>query len=106
MGKWRFACAVLAAALCCSLTGNVHAQEARKAVFKRAPAYPDIAKKMSLTGTVKVEITVGPDGKVKHTNVIGGHPVLVGPAVEAVKSWEYEPAKTETTVIVQFDFRP
>ena len=29
---------------------------------------------MNLVGTVKVEIVIGPDGKVKNTNVIGGHP--------------------------------
>jgi outer membrane biosynthesis protein TonB len=32
---------------------------------------------MRLVGTVKVEIVIGPDGKVKTTNVIGGHPVLI-----------------------------
>ena len=106
MSFWRSIYGVILLAFCCVLTGNVQSQEARRAIFKRAPAYPDIARKMSLSGTVKIEITVGADGKVKHANVIGGHPVLVAPALEAVKSWEYEPTKTESTITVQIDFRP
>ena len=106
MRFWRLLCAAILLASCCTLTVDLRSQEARRAIFKRAPAYPEIARKMSLAGTVKIEITVGPDGKVKHANVIGGHPVLVAPALEAVKSWEYEPTKTESTITVQIDFRP
>ena len=106
MRFWRLVCAVILLAVSSALMGNVQAQEARRAVLKRAPAYPEIARKMSLSGTVKIEITVGADGKVKHANVIGGHPVLVAPALEAVKSWEYEPTRTESTITVQIDFRP
>jgi TonB family protein len=106
MRFWRLVYAVILLAVSCTLTGNVQSQESRRAIFKRAPAYPEIARKMSLSGTVKIEITVGADGKVKHANVIGGHPVLVAPALEAVKSWEYEPTRTESTITVQIDFRP
>jgi TonB family protein len=81
-------------------------QETRKAVSKPMPHYPDIAKRMNLIGTVKVEIVVGQDGKVKGTNVLGGHPVLVDSALVALKEWRYEPAKAETTVLVSFDFKP
>jgi protein TonB len=68
--------------------------------------YPEIARRLALSGTVKIEITIGTDGEIKHTNVIGGHPILVNSALEALKKWKYEPAKTESTVLVQFDFRP
>jgi TonB family protein len=61
---------------------------------------------MRLVGTVKVEIVIGPDGKVKTTNVIGGHPVLIDATLAALKEWNYEPAKTETAVTLTFDFRP
>ena len=104
MGNKRFIGAVV---LCLLATAaSLSAQEARRAIVKRTPNYPDVARRMSLTGTVKIEITVGPDGEIKHTNVIGGHPVLVGSALDALKNWKYEPAKTETVVVVQFDFRP
>ena len=106
MGNKRFIWAMGLVLWSLALSASVSAQEARKAVIKRTPAYPDMARRMSLSGTVKIEITVGPDGEIKHTNVIGGHPVLVGSALDALKNWKYEPAKTETVVVVQFDFRP
>jgi hypothetical protein len=37
---------------------------------------PELAKKGNLTGTVKIEVTIAPDGTVKRTRVMGGHPVL------------------------------
>ena len=37
---------------------------ARKAKSKVAPAYPEIARKMGLTGTVKIELVVAPNGTV------------------------------------------
>jgi TonB family protein len=55
---------------------------------------------------VKIEVVIGADGQIKDTKVIGGHPVLVSSALDALKKWKYEPAKTETTATLQFDFRP
>jgi outer membrane biosynthesis protein TonB len=65
--------AISAAILLCAFTANASGQETRKAISKPTPRYPEIAKHMNLVGTVKVEIVIGPDGKVKDTNVIGGH---------------------------------
>jgi len=73
---------------------------------KPTPRYPEIARKLNLAGTVKVEIVIGPDGKVKGTNVVGGHPILVDATLVALKEWKYEPAKTATNVTLTFDFRP
>jgi protein TonB len=98
--------AIRAAILLSVLATNASGQEARKAISKPTPRYPEIAKHMNLVGTVKVEIVIGPDGKVKNTNVIGGHPILIGATLDALKEWKYEPAKTETSVTLTFDFRP
>jgi len=78
----------------------------RKVKSKVFPVYPEIAKKMSIAGTVKVEVVVAPNGTVKSTKVIGGHPVLVDCAVEAAKKWRFEAASEETTQIVEFKFLP
>jgi TonB family protein len=99
----RFA---FAAILSCAAAVSSSAQEARKAISKPSPRYPEIAKQLKLVGTVKVEIIVGPDGKVKSTNVVGGHPILVDATLSALKEWKYEPAKTETVATLTFDFRP
>ncbi len=94
---------VCAAILLCAFAASASAQEARKAISKPTPRYPEIARRMNLVGTVKVEITIGPDGKIK--NIIGGHPLLINATLDALKEWKYEPAKTETVETLTFDFR-
>jgi TonB family protein len=94
------------AILFCAAAAGASGQEARKAIAKPTPRYPEIAKHMKLVGTVKVEIVIGPNGKVKSTNVVGGHPVLIDATLAALKEWKYEPAKTETAATLTFDFRP
>jgi TonB family protein len=78
----------------------------RKVKSKIAPSYPEIARKMGLTGTVKLQIVVAANGTVKDTKVIGGHPILVNAAVDAVKKWKFDTAPAETTGTVEFKFDP
>ena len=78
----------------------------RKVKIKVSPAYPEIARKMGLSGTVKLELVVAPNGSVKETKVIGGHPILVTAALDAVKKWRFEPASAESTGTVEFKFAP
>ena len=85
----------------------VQAQDSdRKVKSKVNPEYPEIARKMSLTGTVRLQIVVAPNGTVKDTKVIGGHPILVNAAVDAVKKWRFETAPEETIKMVEFKFDP
>jgi TonB family protein len=60
---------------------------------------------MSVSGRVKLEVVITPDGHVKSTRVVGGHPILVQACQDAVKDWRFVPAAEETTQIVEFDFR-
>jgi TonB family protein len=76
----------------------------RKVKSKVAPAYPELAKRMSVAGKVKIEVVISPDGRVKSTRVIGGHPLLVQACQDAVKEWKFAPAPEETTQIVEFEF--
>ena len=86
---------------------SVHAQDSdRKVKSKVNPEYPEIARKMALTGTVRLQIVVAPNGTVKDTKVIGGHPILVNAAVDAVKKWRFESAPEETIKMVEFKFDP
>ena len=78
----------------------------RKIKSQVAPAYPDLARRMSITGVVKIQVRVDKNGIVKDTKVIGGHPVLANAAMDAVKRWKYEPASDETTGIVEFRLAP
>ena len=85
----------------------VHAQDSERKVKNKVQAvYPDIARKMALSGTVRLQIVVAPNGAVKDTKVIGGHPILVNAALDAVKKWRFESATVETTTTVEFKFDP
>jgi TonB family protein len=76
----------------------------RKVATRVTAAYPDLAKKMHIHGAVRVEAIVRPNGTVKSTRVLGGNPVLVTAAQDAVSQWRFEPAQAETTEVVQLVF--
>jgi TonB family protein len=76
----------------------------RKVKTRVSPSYPELAKRMSVTGKVKIEVIIAPDGHVKSTRAIGGHPLLVQTCTDAVKEWKFFPAPEETTQVVEFDF--
>lgn len=78
----------------------------RKVKTKVSPAYPDIARRMNISGTVKLVVVVSPNGTVKSTKVLGGHPLLVSAAEDAVKKWKFEAAPAEDSGVVEFTFRP
>ncbi len=76
----------------------------RKVKTKTVPEYPELARQMNATGKVKIEATISADGKVTNTKVIGGSPLLVGAAQDALKKWRFEPAAKESVEVVEFDF--
>jgi TonB family protein len=76
----------------------------RKVKTKTAPLYPDLAKRMNVTGKVKIEVVITPEGRVKSTRVVGGHPLLVQACQDAVKEWKFVSAPEETTQVVEFEF--
>ncbi len=78
----------------------------RKPKTKVAAVYPDVARRMGVSGTVKLSVVVAPNGTVKSSKVIGGHPVLVNAAMDAMKQWKFESAPTESSGIVEFKFQP
>lgn len=98
---------------CCCFVPAVMAQNqppstetGRKLVRKVEPTYPEMAKRMNLSGTVKVLALVGPDGNVKSVEPVGGSPVLVQAAQEAVSRWKFAPASAESRELVELHFHP
>jgi TonB family protein len=75
-------------------------------VDKVAPVYPDLAKRMHITGVVKLEVVVRANGSVRTTKVVGGNPVLIQSATDAVRKWKFETASEETTGVVELMFDP
>jgi TonB family protein len=76
----------------------------RKVKSKTLPVYPELARRMSVMGKVKIEIIITPDGHVRSTRVLGGHPLLVQACQDSLKEWKYFPAPEETTQVVECDF--
>lgn len=77
----------------------------RKVKSKVAPTIPELARRMNITGKVKIEVVIAPDGHVKTARALGGHPVLVQSCLDAVKDWKFDTAPEETTQMVEFDFK-
>src|SRR2546422_3743602 len=94
---------LLAAASAFSQTGSTD-ETKRKVKSKTMPSYPELARRMNVSGKVKVEVVIAPDGRVKTTRVVGGHPLLVQTCQDALKEWKFVPASEETTQIVEFEF--
>jgi TonB family protein len=100
---------IVVAILFCSVMcaqNNAGTASERKINTRVAPAYPELAKKMHLQGVVKIEAVVRPNGSVKSTRVLGGNPVLIDAASDAVSKWKFEPSQAETTEVVQLTFVP
>lgn len=76
----------------------------RKVVTRVTPVVPELARKMHIQGTVKLEAVVRPNGTVKSTHLLGGNPVLAEAATDAVTKWKFEPAPSETTETVHLSF--
>ncbi len=109
LGKLNFARLLLGSVVLLLPVSMMSAQDeegARKATVRIKPAYPELAKRMSVSGTVKIEVLVAPDGDVKGSKPIGGNPVLIQAAETAVKRWKFEPASKPSTEVVTFRFNP
>lgn len=105
----RFLTAVAAGLLMISISTAqqtaVSEEGKRKCKFRTNPQYSDLARRMGLNGKVKIEIVIAPDGRVKSSRAVGGHPVLVQSCLDAVKDWKFDTASEETVQIIEFDFK-
>lgn len=76
----------------------------RKVRSKVTPQYPPLAREMNVTGKVKIETTISADGRVLSTKVIGGSPLLISAALDALRKWRFETAPKDTTETIEFEF--
>ena len=100
---------IAAAVLCATcFTGptrvGAQTEAERKVVDRTAAAYPNLAQRMHLQGTVKLAVTVRATGEVKSSRPLGGNPVLIDAATAAARKWRFEPAQGETTEVIEFRF--
>jgi TonB family protein len=72
---------------------------------------PLIARQQRAYGAVELEATITKEGAVKDVRVLGGPPLLVTPAVDAIKRRRYQPAMLngvpiEAKVPIRIVFEP
>lgn len=76
-----------------------------------APKYPPLASQARLQGSVWLTLSIDRDGRVKGSQVVSGHPLLIGAAREAVSRWRFETVfddtgqRIETTTDVRVSFQ-
>jgi TonB family protein len=78
----------------------------RKIIRQTMPVYPALARQVSLAGTVKVVAVVTPEGKVRAVEPMGGSPILIDAAKDAVSQWKFAPAAAESRETIELHFHP
>jgi protein TonB len=78
-------------------------------IYRVQPQYPPLARQARVQGIVVLRAVISREGKIENVQVIGGHPLLVKSAMDAVRQWRYrpyylnnEPVEVETQVTVNF----
>ena len=97
------AVATLLVTMVFALAGPAYADQPRKIKSQVQPTIPEMARQMRLNGAVRLEVEIGADGIVKSTKALGGHPLLIESAEQAIRKWRYEPGPPTKTV-VEFNF--
>ena len=79
--------------------------EQRAVKVRVAPVYPEIAKRMRISGVVKLEATVDADGKVMDVKTVSGNHALATAAEDAVRKWRFASAPVQSTegMDIKFD---
>jgi TonB family protein len=77
----------------------------RAIVSRVSPAYPELARRMHVSGKVVLLVTIQADGKVSATKVESGHALLAPAARDAVSRWRFAPGPeaSESEVDVNFN---
>lgn len=110
-GKQLTCCAIaLAVALLFSAAiPSAHAAGHRRVLLSQATAaYPEIARRMRVSGPTTLMVTILPNGSVAAVQTRSGHPLLLRAAEEAIRQWRYAPADETSTisVTINFDLKP
>lgn len=100
----RFVFSAFAALALASLLALPAGAEERAVKQRVAPVYPEIAKRMKITGTVKVEVNVDAEGKVTNVKTMEGNRMLAVAAEDAIRKWRFAPGAGDATVVVDLNF--
>jgi protein TonB len=62
-----------------------------KIIYRPEPEYPRLAKQARIQGDVEIDAIIDQAGNVVQMKVMDGPPLLVAAALQAVRTWKYEP---------------
>src|ERR1700674_5130109 len=80
-------------------TKNIVPEEMWKRVKQCVfPTYAALAFSAQITGTVDIGLGISPEGDVGNYRVLSGHPLLVAPAVDAIRQWKFQPNVVQVEV--------
>ena len=83
----------------------IPARAGDRAVKSRVnPVYPEMAKRMKISGAVKLEAIVDALGKVTDVKTVSGNRLLAVAAEDAVRKWKFEPGASNSNVSVEVNF--
>lgn len=80
------------------------AADERAVKTRVAPVYPEIAKRMRISGDVKIQATVDAEGKVTDVKAVSGNSALVNAAQDAVRKWRFVAGSGVSVVEVTVTF--
>jgi len=61
-------------------------------VRKTEPIHaPCCADMLHISGTVVLAISVDPKGDVTRVQMVSGHPLIIGVAIDSVRGWKFQP---------------
>lgn len=101
----RFSARAVSLALGLLLACPVTMRADDRAIVKKVPpVYPELAKRMHITGTVRVTTTVDAEGTVTKVESQGSNKILAGAAEDAVKHWKFATGDGTATVVVEVSF--
>ena len=84
---------------CCEPESAKLSQAQTKALVKKTEPInpPCCADMLHINGTIVLEISVDPGGDVTCVQMVSGHPLIIGVAIDSLKRWKFQPYSSKGT---------
>jgi TonB family protein len=102
----RYPRLLLAGGLAVCVSTAFAAATQRAVVARIPPTYPELARRMHVSGKVVLLVTIQPDGTVSSTKVESGHALLAPAAQDAVSRWRFAPGPQASESEIDINFAP
>ena len=84
---------------CCEPESAKLSQAQTKALVKKTDPIdaPCCADMLHTNGTIVLEISADPEGDVTCVQMVSGHPLIIGVAIDSVRRWKFQPYGSQGT---------